>query len=137
MLDENGHEMLDDTPIEVPVRLKRPETLQEQIRRFFRSEEINQAIENAGFETFEEADDFEVDDYEPRSPHEQNINQEIEGINNDQDALFQQYNEQRKPPPEKKPPTGTGETPPTGIQPSGETPPQSAEGNPGNKPKAG
>lgn len=70
-LNEKGHEVLDPTPVAVPVHFKRPPTLQEQIRSMVRSEELRRAASSQGMETFEEADDFAVgDDYDPRSPHE-------------------------------------------------------------------
>jgi len=66
------HEILDPTPLALPVGLKQPPTLQEQIRRMIRSEELRRAAEAAGHETFEESDDFEVgDDYDPKSPYEE------------------------------------------------------------------
>lgn len=79
-LDDRGREILDDTPVAIPLRFKRPETLTEQIRRIIR-DEASRAAAHAGYETFAEADDFEVedDDYNPRSPHELSIEQELEG----------------------------------------------------------
>ncbi|MEM2002530.1 MAG: hypothetical protein QXT77_07805 [Candidatus Methanomethylicaceae archaeon] len=69
--DEEGRELPDQTPIEVPLDFSRPLTLQEEIRRFLRIE-ASYVAENAGFETFEEADDFDVDDEEVEfvSPYE-------------------------------------------------------------------
>lgn len=55
------HEFPDDTPVEVPLNFRRPLTLQEEIQRLIR----NQMSQNAaaqGFESFEEANDFDVDD---------------------------------------------------------------------------
>lgn len=68
--NERGEELPDDTPIELPVRFKRPPSLQEQIKAMVRTEYSRVAEEN-GFESFEESDDFEVDDdNEIRSVHE-------------------------------------------------------------------
>lgn len=68
--DEQGRELPDPTPVEIPVGFQRPESLQEQIKRLVRTELSAQA-QAEGFESFEEADDFEVgDDYDPSSPHE-------------------------------------------------------------------
>lgn len=64
MLNERGHEVPDPTPVARPVRWSPPETLVEQIRRFVRNEFSQQAAAG-GFETFEEADDFDVDDDHP------------------------------------------------------------------------
>lgn len=56
-----GHEILSQKPIEIPLGFERPLTLQEEIRIMIQSE-ASRAAEAAGFETFEESDDFEVDD---------------------------------------------------------------------------
>lgn len=55
------HEYPDPTPVEWPPHLKRPETLAEQIQRLVRTE-VSRAAQEAGFESFEESDDFDVDD---------------------------------------------------------------------------
>lgn len=72
-LDENGREIPDPIAVEVPAGFKRPETLQEQIRRLVRSEQFNQSVSEQGMETFEEAEDFEIDDdmFDPHSPYEE------------------------------------------------------------------
>lgn len=71
------HEFPDPTPMAVPVQFKRPPTLNEQIRQMCRSEQFRQQMQQAGAETFEEADDFEIgDDYDPKSPYESNFDQE-------------------------------------------------------------
>lgn len=69
-LNERGHEVLDNTPVAKPVGWRPPLTMQEQIQRFVR-EELSRRAAEAGAETFEDADDFEVgDDYDPKSPYE-------------------------------------------------------------------
>lgn len=69
--DENGCERLDPTPVALPVAFKRPPTIQEQIAQMIRSERLRQAAEAAGYETFEESEDFDVDDdFDPKSPWE-------------------------------------------------------------------
>lgn len=68
--NERGHELPDPTPVEVPIGFRRPLTLQEEIMRFVRRE-MSQIAEQQGFETFEESDDFDVDDdVMPYSRHE-------------------------------------------------------------------
>lgn len=65
-----GHEVPDPTPLEIPAGFKRPETLQEQIKRLIRGS-LSEYAEMHGHETFEEAEDFEVDDdFDPSSPFE-------------------------------------------------------------------
>lgn len=71
-LDAWGREMPDPTPVAPPVGYNRQPSLAEQIRAMVRSEQVRQAAEAAGLETFEEADDFDVgDDYDPASPYEE------------------------------------------------------------------
>lgn len=66
-----GYEDIDPTPIELPIHMTLPPTLQQQMAAMIRSQEFAQAIAARGFETAEEADDFDVgDDYDPSSPHE-------------------------------------------------------------------
>ena len=55
-------EIPDKTPIEVPT-MHRPLTLREEMQRFVR-QELSQQMQNRGMESFEEADDFEIDDFE-------------------------------------------------------------------------
>lgn len=71
--NEQGEELPDPKPIEVPLGFKKPPTLHEQIRMFIRTEEFRRRTEAAGVESFEEANDFEVGDEEfddVPTPHE-------------------------------------------------------------------
>lgn len=69
-IDFYGREIPDPTPLRVPGGFKRPETLQEQVARLVRGA-ISREAEEAGFETFDEAEDFDVeDDFDPRTPFE-------------------------------------------------------------------
>lgn len=83
-----GEELPDDTPIELPIRFKRPPTLQEQIKAMVRSE-LSQSAKAQGMESFEEADDFEVeDDVEIRSAHELTpMQEEFRYANQDKSVL--------------------------------------------------
>lgn len=73
MLDKNGHEILDQTPLSLPVGFKRPETLAEQVQRLVRTS-VSREAAAAGAETFEEAEDFDVDDeVDPTSPYEEHF----------------------------------------------------------------
>lgn len=68
--DGLGHEIPDPRPMQVPAGMKRPETLQEQVARLVRGA-ISREAEEAGFETFDESEDFDVDDeFDPRTPFE-------------------------------------------------------------------
>jgi len=76
MLNEQGHEVLDDTPIAIPLRFSRPATRLDDMRRLLGI--ISRDAQQNGNETFEEADDFVIgDDYDPRSPWELSIDQEV------------------------------------------------------------
>lgn len=67
---KDGLEKPDPTPSEIP--LSRPLTLAEQIVRFTSNPSHTETLRNAGVETFDEADDLEVEDdeYVP-SPYEE------------------------------------------------------------------
>jgi len=79
--NERGHEILDQTPIERPVGFHRPPNLTEQIQRMVRSE-LSLRASQAGAESFEEADDFDIDDDppDPASPWELNFDQAAEPV---------------------------------------------------------
>ena len=62
-LDDSGREILDQTPIAFPVGFGRPEPLHLRIRRMV--EQYHAEMRDAAeYETFEDADDFDVDDGE-------------------------------------------------------------------------
>lgn len=74
--NEKGEEVLDTQPLERALRFSRPPSLQDTIKRLV-EQEISRQAEGEGNETFEESDDFDVgDDYDPRSPHELDWDQE-------------------------------------------------------------
>lgn len=64
-----GHAKMDPVGIAPPVGYKRNPTIAETVRDLIRSEKLKNAMLEAGEETFEEADDFEVDDEPPLPPH--------------------------------------------------------------------
>ena len=70
-LDEKGREIPDPTPVSLPVGFQTPEPLDVRIQRLVRTQLSNLADEQ-GYETFEEAEDFEVpdDDMDPATPFE-------------------------------------------------------------------
>ncbi|QXP07968.1 MAG: hypothetical protein [Arizlama microvirus] len=68
--DELGREILDETPMALPIGFQRPPTLQEQVARLVRTEFSRQAVAE-GRESFEEADDFDMDDVDFSSPYEE------------------------------------------------------------------
>lgn len=70
-LDARGHEILDPTPMAVPAGFKKPESLAETIQRLVRRG-LSDAAASQGFETFEESEDFNVEDetFDPSTPFE-------------------------------------------------------------------
>lgn len=68
-------EVLDDTPVAIPLKYTRMSRHNETIRQMIRAE-LSRVADDNGFESFEDADDFEVDDLDPSSPYEQ----EFEGL---------------------------------------------------------
>lgn len=74
--DKEGRELMDPRPKNVPIKFTRnPETLSAKIARMVR-EELSEAASKSGLETFDEADDFDVDDPEMdhiESPYEENF----------------------------------------------------------------
>jgi len=70
--NEKGEEILDPTPMALTVGFTRPLTLEERIASMVRGE-MSLASQKAGFETFEDANDFDVDDesFDPSTPYEE------------------------------------------------------------------
>lgn len=65
-----GRESPDPTPLAMPAGFMRPPTLAEQVQRLVRTA-ISRHAEQQGFESFDDADDFDVDeDVEPTTPYE-------------------------------------------------------------------
>lgn len=69
-LDDNGKELLNPEQVEVPVEMTIPEPLQERIKRILQTELSAQAAAQ-DMETFDEANDFDIDeDPDPVSHYE-------------------------------------------------------------------
>lgn len=81
-----GREYLDPKPIEWPVGVGVPESLEQKIARMVRTS-VSDHARSHGAETFEEADDFDIEDPEqlPGSPHE--LDDDQERIMRDQEAV--------------------------------------------------
>lgn len=66
-----GDELPDPTPMAPPIGYKKQPSMVEHIRTMIRSERLRQEAEAAGAESFDEADDFDVEDDDfPPSPYE-------------------------------------------------------------------
>lgn len=75
-----GEEIPDPKPMALPVGFERPEALVDTIRRLVRSEELASAAE-AEMETFDEADDFDVEeDLRVDSPYEDDFEPGLPGV---------------------------------------------------------
>lgn len=59
--NERGAEILDTTPLEIPLGWSRPPTMEEMVRRIV-SGHLQMEEDLKGHESFEEADDFDVGD---------------------------------------------------------------------------
>lgn len=108
IFNEKGQQIPDPTPIEVPLNFKRPLSIQEEIKRFVRSE-FSQRAADQGHETFEEADDFVVEDElgEFVSPYEFTEMQE--------EARFSDGSDLTQPEPPVEPRAQPGEAHPRGA----------------------
>jgi hypothetical protein len=58
--DLDGFEHLDDTPVAIPLNASRPESLSETIARLLVSAEFQKSLNSGGFETEEEANNFDL-----------------------------------------------------------------------------
>lgn len=69
-LTEDGREVADATPVEIPVHMKRPKTLQEQMREMVMA--VHQEVNAGQQETLEEFEDFDIPDdpIDPQTPFE-------------------------------------------------------------------
>lgn len=70
-LDDEGREIPDPTPVELPVGFKHQETVAQMVARLVRRD-VSEYAARHDMETFAEADDFELeeDDFDPHTPYE-------------------------------------------------------------------
>ena len=66
--NDKGEQIPDPTPVEIPVGFSAPEPLESMIARLVRQESFRSGV-NAEAETFEEADDLDVDEDDPVSAY--------------------------------------------------------------------
>lgn len=76
--DTDGRELPDPKPIEIPIGMKQPESLQSLMARMIRTH-LSHAAEKGGAETFEEANDFDIpeDDAELRATNYEYMGEEV------------------------------------------------------------
>lgn len=101
----------DPRPIAPPLGYIPEMSLAERIRAMVRSEHLRLAAMESGAETFEEADDFDVDDdFDPSSPYEMFF---------DPPVVSAEASPSGKPSPLNEPPRGGGGAEPPSGEPSG------------------
>jgi len=77
-LDERGAEVLDKTPIAPPIGYNKTKSMMEIVREMVVSEKLAMDARSAGYETFEESEDFDVDDdFDPSTPYENDFDPTI------------------------------------------------------------
>lgn len=79
--DRSRGDPSDPVPMEIPVGMARPEPLEDMIRRYIH-QEVSVNAQDSGRETFQEANDFDIEDEipDPLSPYEMLDMQEEEPI---------------------------------------------------------
>ena len=93
-LTEDGKEIPDPIPFAPTIKGSRAHSIRENVLSIVRSEQFRQAMEQQGQETFEEADDFDVDDdFDPSSPYEEFFEGEYEQL---RQARIEQASENRR-----------------------------------------
>lgn len=92
-LDKSGREKVDPVPVAPPVGYKKQPSMVELVRDMIKSEKLRQEAESAGMESFEDADDFDVeDDYDPTTPYEE----EYDPIDRDAERRLTRYEHEAK-----------------------------------------
>ena len=127
-LNGQGQELLDPNPLFVPGPGDAPLSIQDQIKRALRSEKLSEAFDQKGLETFEEADDFDIEDEEdwrPFAPWEESFETEAEFVRPDDhdpeaqktDGDKQELSPPSSPPEDQtQPSSGQREQAPSGDQ---------------------
>ena len=60
-INEKGEEEGDPRPVNIPIGFQKPPSIHELMQKYVRNE-ISRRSEEGGFESFEDAEDFDVDD---------------------------------------------------------------------------
>lgn len=114
-LHPDGTAVLDPRPMAPPIGYIRQPSLVDQIREMVRSEHLARAAMAAGKETFEEADDFDIDDeYDMQSPWENEFDPPVVEIYEaGRQVLAEKAKAEKEPPaPPAKPKAKAKEAPP-------------------------
>lgn len=102
-LNERGHEVPDPTPVAMPVGFERPPSMIEMIRMHIRRE-LSEHAQSQGAETFEEAEDFEIED------------EDIPLTRYEGDEVQEGFMPADPPPPAPETPPSISKVPPQGAQ---------------------
>lgn len=122
--DSFGREVLDPTPLEMPLHFSRPPTIQETIRQVMRSERFAQDISAAGYDTPEEADDFFDENDDDYSDQPTSYEHDFDHLSDRSDAVTDFDDEV----PVSKPAGGAAGAPPkAGDEGAAPAPPASAK----------
>ena len=108
-LDKEGREWLDQTPIEIPIPFTRPEPIHLRIRRIV--ERYHQEMRDADeYESFEDADDFNVGDGAPS--YEDNPTEYEQNFMPSREAVAKLFPEQQPAPKQQTTSAADGVEPP-------------------------
>lgn len=116
-LNPDGTPILDPTPIAPPIGYKKQPSMVEIVRDMVRSEKLKAEAEAAGFESFEEADDFDIPDdpVQLRSPWENDFDPSVEELMSaGREALAKRSPPDSPPSPQATPPVPPPDGPPPG-----------------------
>lgn len=117
-LNAEGQEILDPTPMAPPIGYKKQPTMVDHIRAMIASERLAQEAAAAGAETFEEADDFDVDDDpEISTPYEIHESEPVQ-------ALRRRQKEAEATPPAERPSPSPEAAPAASPAPTGKSEPK-------------
>lgn len=72
--NKSGEILPDDTPMNLELQLNPPLSLEERVSRLLHSRQLADLANSQGLESFEESEDFDVDDdFDPQTPWEQDF----------------------------------------------------------------
>lgn len=103
-LTEDGQEKPDPLPVAPPIGYRPQPSMFDEVRRMVASERLRLEAEAAGFESFDEADDFDIPDdpVDPSTPYEAVFDPvavralQIERKRRDDEVALARFNEERR-----------------------------------------
>lgn len=84
-INEQGHECPNPVPVAPPVGFVKQPSMVEHIRDMVRSELLRREVVSAGVESFDEADDFDMEDdpIDPHTPYEKFFDPDVTPVKDD------------------------------------------------------